>query len=157
MDLLGSETTQVMSIAAPIKAMLLSLGVQPEDFDRRSKERTIGWIGASPRLLMQSLGDWGRSVNQNLWLSILETRMAAATAKGYVNLVIDDVRLPSEVSALRRKGGLVIKVTRPGVVPPSGNIERASDLIDADFTVVNNGSVSTLRDNLHEIIADLLG
>lgn len=152
-ELLGSETTQIISCTAPIKAMLLSLGLQTDDFSGRSKDRKIGWIGASPRLLTQSLGDWGRSVNQNLWVAILETRMAAATASGAENLVIDDVRLPSEVSAIRRMGGLVIRVTRPTAL--KGSDDRATDMIDADYTIGNNGDISMLKDSCTEVLDEI--
>lgn len=152
-DILGVEDTQIISCSAPIKAMLLSLGLQAEDFGRRSKERPIQWIGHSPRFLMQSLGDWGRSVNQSLWVSILDSRIAEARIqRGVPHIIVDDIRLPLEAACLRRHGGRLIRITRPGQSPGSHATEKAGQLIDVDCTIENNGTFDTLKGALRDAI-----
>ena len=148
---LGKQTL-VMSVAAPIRAMLLTLGVQPSDFDRKSKEKTITWIGASPRHLMQSLGDWGRGVNQSLWVSLAETRMTTALLDGTPHIIVDDIRTPLEAALIRKFNGVLIRVERDGLQNSSHMTERAASLIDADHTVQNNGSLEQLKQALEEVL-----
>jgi len=154
-DILGPEDTEILQVAAPIKSMLLGLGLQPEDFNPRTKEKTIGWIGASPRHLMQTLGDWGRGINQNLWAGLLETRMTTLLLGGVPHVVVEDVRLPLEAMLVKRSNGVLIRVTRPKLTVASAHAtERAGQMIDADHEVENSGSLDQLRMALEEIILD---
>ena len=148
------EDVEVMSVAAPVKAMLLAMGLQPVDFTRKAKEKQIGWIGASPRQLMQSLGDWGRGTNQSLWVSILETRVTSSLLSGTQDIVIDDIRLPLEAALVRKFNGKLIRIMRPGLSGSSHQTERAQSLIDADHVIENNQGLEHLRNALEEILQE---
>ena len=154
-DILGAEDVEILQVAAPIKAMLLGLGLQPEDFNPRTKERPIGWIGASPRHLMQTLGDWGSGVNQTLWTGILETRMTTLLLKGVPHLIVEDIRLPLEASLVKRSNGVLIRITRPKLVVAGAHVtERAGQMIDVDHEIENSGSLDQLRMALEEVLVD---
>ena len=154
-DILGPEDTEILQVAAPIKAMLLGLGLQPEDFNPRNKEKPIGWVGASPRQLMQTLGDWGRGVNQTLWTGLLEARMTALLLKGVPHLIVEDIRLPLEASILKRSNGTLLRITRPKVVVSGNHVtERAGQMIDVDHELDNSGSLDQLRAVLEELIQE---
>lgn len=150
-EILGD--VQVISVAAPIKSMLLGLGLQPADFTRKTKEKQIPWIGASPRHLMQSLGDWGRGINQSLWVQIAESRIMEANLAGVRNVVVDDIRMPLEAALVRKFGGLLIRITRPDLQGPEGHVTERS-LIEADHTINNAGSLEQLRQAVEDVIQE---
>jgi ABC-type dipeptide/oligopeptide/nickel transport system ATPase component len=152
-DILDADA-EVMSVAAPIRAMLLAMGLQPADFSRKAKERHVGWIGASPRHLMQSLGDWGRGVNQSLWVSLLETRITSSLLSDSHPIIIDDVRLPLEAALIRKFNGRLIRITRPGTQGSGHQTERAQSLIEADHVIVNSQGLEHLRHALEEILQE---
>ena len=150
---LGKQTL-VLSVAAPIRAMLLALGVQPQDFERKAKEKPIGWIGASPRHLMQTLGDWGRGVNQSLWVSLAETRMTTALLNGVPHIIVDDIRTPLEAALIRKFNGVLLRIDRPNLQNQAHVTERGASLIEADHTIQNTGSLEQLKQALEDAIQE---
>ena len=158
-DVLAEETgAHVLSVAAPIRAMLLALGLQDQDFRGRSKERVIGWIGKSPRELMQSLGDWGREQNQNIWATLLDARVSMALepkikpgkpskAKAPIiqSAIVDDIRFPLEAAVIRNRGGYLIRVIRPGMRQGAHVTERNANLIQADVEFQNTSGLDGLK------------
>ena len=144
-----------LSVAAPIRAMLLGLGLQPQDFDRKAKEKPIGWVGSSPRHLMQSLGDWGRGINQTLWVNLAETRMTTALLNGVPHIIVDDIRTPLEAALIRKFNGVLIRIERPGGSSGTHMTERASSLIDVDHTVQNTGTLDQLKQALDDAIQEI--
>lgn len=155
-EVLGRKNTEILQVAAPIKAMLMAMGLQPEDFSHRTKEKTIGWIGASPRQLMQSLGDWGRGVNVNLWTDLLRERISSHLLKGVPHVVVDDIRMPSEAGLIRSMNGRLIRITRPSVIQGQHKTERMGDMIDVDLTLDNVGSLDLLKAALEDAIQETL-
>lgn len=147
--------TLVLSVAAPIKSMLLGLGLQPHDFDLKVKEKPIAWVGSSPRQLMQTLGDWGRGVNQSLWVSLAESRLTTALLSGVPHVIVDDIRTPLEAAMIRKFNGALIRIERPGIVTSAHATERNAALIDTDHTIQNTGSLEQLAQALDDAIQEL--
>ena len=55
--------------------------------------------------------------------------------------VITDVRFPNEAAYIRQRGGLLVRVTRPGTGPVNGHeSESALDNEDFDVHILNDGS-----------------
>lgn len=151
------------SFAAPLKAILVALdplvcftagvaGGRPLDdpvfvYDRLSRlVDAIGWDEAKKfdevRSLLQRLGtEGGRAhLGENVWVDALFD----APSSG--RLVVSDVRYPNEASAIRARGGLVVRVDRPGVRAVNGHLsERALDDFDFDLVVTNDGTVEDLK------------
>lgn len=145
----------IISVAAPLRTMLYGLGLQPSDFEKKAKERPIGWIGASPRHMMQTLGDWGRGLNQSLWANLAESRVTMALLNGTANIILDDIRMPLEASMVRRFSGVLLRIERPGLSSGTHTTERASSLIDADYTIQNTGGLDKLRQDLDDALQEL--
>lgn len=66
--------------------------------------------GLTPRLVLQK---WGTEVarkswHDDTWIASLENKLA----RSHNNIVITDVRFPNEIQAVRRAGGIVIRVVR---------------------------------------------
>lgn len=140
----------IVSVAAPIRAMLQAMGLGPADFIGKAKARPIVWLGSkSPRDLMQSLGDWGRrDVAMTLWASIAGERIDALQAPGKSrreHVLVDDIRLPVEAALIRQRGGLLIRVVRPGTQTGTHNTERAGQLIDVDAELINASTQADLE------------
>ena len=98
-----------------LKAML---GLTENQFhDRTIKETPIGWIGQSPRQLLQTLGtEWGRHhVADDLWLRVANQRIAdIANHWEYITgIVITDIRFPNEAAWLAERGGQLWHIDRP--------------------------------------------
>lgn len=127
--------------------LLLSLGFTQEQADfylttGEGKETVLPELGGrTPRYAMQTLGtEWGRQLlGPDFWVTaVLNDRRPDM-------LVIDDVRFPNEYAAIRREGGEVWKVVRPGAGPTNGHpSEGLLDPLEFDEVIVNDGSVEVL-------------
>jgi hypothetical protein len=104
------------------------------------------WAKSLPmvRQLLQRLGtDVGRNMlAEDLWVDAAFSRLKA---RDFGAVVITDVRFPNEVRAIRRMGGHVIRVERPGYGPLNKHSsETALDGVGADYTIVNDGTLADL-------------
>lgn len=137
-----------VKFAAPLKNMLRTLmrdmGYCEDDIERHVegdlKETEIPEIGVTMRHLMVTLGtEWGRdSVRPDLW-----TRLWAAQADRFPHVVVDDVRFPNEVEAIRARGGQIWRIERPGLVA-GGHVSEQLE-VRPDFTIENAAGLATLR------------
>ena len=101
------------------------------------------------RQLLQRLGnEAGRSVlGEDVWVRTLFERCPVRT-------VISDCRYPNEAEAIRARGGLVIRVERPGYGPINGHTsEIALDGFDFDSVIDNDGTVEDLADKLEAVLS----
>jgi hypothetical protein len=139
-----------IAFADPLyEALSVMLGIPVATLqDRVFKEQVIPWLGKSPRQMLQTLGtEWGRGmVNPGIWLILAQRRIEAAVASGAKSIAITDVRFDNEAELIRRLGGTVAQVVRPGAPTcvrhsSEGGISR--HLIDA--TIENKGSIGDLH------------
>lgn len=88
---------------------------------------------------------------------ILENEINNFVDDGTFHVVIPDVRFQHEIDGIRRVGGKVLKVIRPGLVfedtHPS-EIEQDA-ITDIDYTLVNDSDIPTLYTKLDAVIRDL--
>ena len=138
------------SFAKPIKDMLKALGLtEAELYNSTRKNLPCDMLcGQTPRFAMQTLGtEWGRNlIHENLWISVAEHRTLKALGRG-LDVVVDDVRFVSEVAMLRRIGGKVLRVERPGVNgdPRHSHISESwINSLDVDGVISNDGSVDKM-------------
>lgn len=138
--------------AAPLKAMLRAMldiqGVPPDVVERMIegdlKERCSVMLGGkTPRHAMQALGtEWGRMrLADSIWI---EAAMRTVDSKGLT--VFDDCRFPNEAEAIRVRGGVVVRIERPGVGPINGHVSEV--LVEPDFTIFNEDGVTDLREKM---------
>jgi len=122
--------------------------------DREWKETVLPELGKSPRQLAQTLGtEWGRQlVKQDLWPSL-----AMAEAVGMTNAVLTDVRFDNEAHAVNNEHGYVIRIERnvQAVAEHSSETGISAHLV-AD-TIINNGSVHDMYDQLDIILFKFQG
>ncbi|EKT4441115.1 hypothetical protein QEK83_004988 [Stenotrophomonas maltophilia] len=139
------------SFAAPLRQFVASLlGLSLRELDSR-KEDAIDWLAElTPRHLMQTAGsEWGRDrIHPELWVRSLFARLPAGG-------LVPDVRFANEAHAIHRRGGVVIRVNRPG---HGAHDTRASEqsLPDelVDIEVSNDGSQADLvRRTLDQLLS----
>jgi hypothetical protein len=134
--------------------------------DGPEKEAIDPRWGLSPRVIMQRLGtEVGRGIHPETWIkhTLDNVRSAAAgtgftlrdddgrrfvRAHGVASLwAVTDVRFPNEADAVIAAGGVIVKVVRPALGTPTDEhpSETSVDLVGADVTIINDGTIDDLR------------
>ena len=141
--------------AGPLKAMMAALlkdsGADDETIheliEGANKNHPSIWLnGISPRVAMQTLGtEWGRVLmGEDFWIE-LAARKIERFRRRYpsVPMVFEDVRFVNEADLIRAKGGIVLRVDRPGTGPVNTHASDAPALA-IDGRIVNDGPLSVL-------------
>ena len=110
----GKDTVGIMlakhgyttyAMATPLKAMLAAAGFKEPT--RELKEIQIPGFDFSYRKAAQMLGtEWGRQVDENLWLKLAKRHIEASQ----MPTVITDVRFVNEAEMILSLGGILVHV-----------------------------------------------
>lgn len=134
----------------------------------------------TPRILLQILGtSVGRQIiHPNIWVNSLMSDYKATVPypafkrlmrditrkdKEYPNWIITDMRFPNELEAVKKRGGISIRVFRniddidkdrnPRVYDePEHPSETALDNAEFDYTINNNGTIEELIEKVNEFL-----
>jgi len=144
---------QAISFAEPIyRAVSEITGLPVEHLqDRRYKEKPIGWLGSSPRELLQTLGtDWGRKmIHENLWIIVALNKIGVIKEEGG-DVVVTDVRFDNEAMALTLAGADIWQVSRPGIADVAEHESENGVSPEMIGVVINNdSSVAYLRERVN--------
>jgi hypothetical protein len=141
-----------ISFADPLKGMLLPLLADLVGHDNalmglwgNTKEQILAPLGVTPRHIMQTLGtEWGRKlIHEDLWVKLWTVRVEEALKEGK-RVVVDDMRFPNEMAAVRKLGGFTIKVVRSqGSTPANHASEGALSQCSFDAVMLNSGDLSS--------------
>lgn len=110
------------------------------------------------RPILQWLGGYlVKKVDAGIWCKEILRRAHDAGLSGCKICVIGGLRFPSDATLVRQAGGVVVKVYRPGhlqydMLDPT---ERERDNIDADCTIVSNGTVDDMNRCALRVLNDL--
>lgn len=151
--------------AGPLKAMMASLGLSAEQLDGALKEQpTPLLLGRTPRQAMQWLGtEWGRElIGAEFWIAAWRAAVDRAGGfwepdKGWDRLIVaDDVRFANEARAIRDRGGIVIRIERPGAgsISGGGHSSERPDFVP-DRIIRNRGSLAELRAEIDALALSL--
>jgi cytidylate kinase len=147
---------EAISFAGPIYEAVSVITGLPIEYlqDRKNKERPIGWLGSSPRELLQTLGtEWGREmIHENLWIVIALNKIAQIT-EGGGNVVVTDVRFDNEATALTLAGGSLWQVNRPcetscGCKERDHESENGVSPELVDVVITNDSTIHYLRERV---------
>lgn len=108
------------------------------------------------RTYLQTLGTEGgrRHLGPDVWVSTAMRRVQETRRAGS-DVVVTDVRFPNEVEAIRKAGGLLVRVERPtGEDGDTHASEWAIQDVEADITLRNDGTVTDLHAALLGALAD---
>lgn len=135
------------SFAAPLKQMLLTLGLNTEQLWGDEKETPSDLLGGkTPRWAMQSLGsEWGRHcIDGNIWVRVWQKSLPLTKA-----VVVDDLRFPNEAVAIKLAGGYIVKIERPGLAFDTSHESEKyvddEDAIPLDEIIVNDGTLAQFQ------------
>jgi hypothetical protein len=135
-------------------SFLVSLGYTADEtyaMLTTAKHTHLPALGVDVRHVLQTLGtEWGRDcVHPEVWLKCWEARLVEGE-----RTVVDDVRFLNEAEMVRKRGGVLVRVVRPGF---EANTEHRSEgSLDTyegfDHVIVNDGDLEQLRHTVEEVL-----
>lgn len=141
-----------MAFADPMREALLKLNpnIDMEGY-RVTLEQAVdavGWEGLKPlstelRPLLQRFGTevCRHMFGQDIWVKTTMMRIPFGR-----KVVLADVRFENEADAIRKAGGVVWRIERPGIDPANNHAsEHALDHYDFDLVIVNDGTLNDLK------------
>lgn len=145
-----------VALADPIKDALAAMF----RVDRAEIERdktAASPAGPSWRALMQSLGtDWGRNVNNGIWVNLAMARIYDAMTAGR-SVVVSDVRFDNEARAIMGAGGYVVRVTRACAEKAGGIYMHPSEagvsLLLSSWHVRNDWSMADAFEQIDDAVS----
>lgn len=105
------------------------------------------------RRLLQAMGtEAGRDMfGQTVWIDLMEQTLASYTTEA--SLVVTGIRFPNELEMIRKLGGQLWWVYRPGYGPVNGHTsDNALSLRHFDRVVVNDGTLEDLEQLVTEVL-----
>jgi hypothetical protein len=122
--------------------LLRNIGMSEEQLlhAEENKEAVILKVGCSYRHFLQTLGtEWGRKhINKDLWVMCVEHDLKNLTEN---DVVFDDVRFENEADLIRKKGGLIIHVSREQTDQFDHHASEAGiNVLPGDVVLSNNGT-----------------
>lgn len=152
-----------VSFAEPLKKMIRTLlvnaGMDETIAWRHTnldlKEEVIPGLNVTARKLMQTLGtEWGRLIDQDLWVNLAKVNIANLLDRGY-NVVVDDVRYRNEADMLRKKfHAELYGIVRPGQVDTTGHSSEGA-LDDYGYfkdVIINDGTLDHFKQKINSLL-----
>ena len=147
--------SQKIAFADPIRQIAKLFGFTPKQLsDRKLKEKKDPFWGFSPRLFMQKVGTemFRDCLRQDIWIKLLEKKVNDLKKDAIIErskkkvthlsfIFITDVRFPNEAKAIKKMGGYIVKIRRPGFSKSGENLhpsEKYIESIPADLELVND-------------------
>lgn len=122
----------------------------------------------SVRELLQKLGTEAMrdNLHENVWCNALFSDYKAkwvstgdsvaeedvSLEKQYPNWIITDMRFPNELKAVKERGGIIIRVVRPGTKEGTHPSETSLDKSKFDYEIINDGSMEKLVKKVRKIL-----
>lgn len=140
----------LVKFAGPLKDMCRAVGMVEEQIEGSLKEEPSSLLqGKTPRQFMQHLGtEFGRDlIGPEFWVGIWSSRAKNILGPGG-RVVVDDCRFPNEAEAIRRLGGMIIKLEGRGGI--AGQHASEAGCGQHDAVVVNDGGLVELYAGVEE-------
>lgn len=94
--------------------------------------------------------------DQDIWTQVIEKRIKTLQDRGYALVTVGGARYPLHQQMIRRNGGVVINVERPGMAVDNDVTEQAQARDLADIVIENNGTLEQLNATVDVLYKDLL-
>jgi len=112
------------------------------------------------REFLQTLGTecMRNTLSDNIWIAALmadykHIEYGDDEQPHFPNWIITDCRFPNEAQAIKNKGGIIIRIDRPGVEPINNHpSEVGLDHWNFDYKIVNNSDLFELKENVKSIL-----
>lgn len=163
----GWETRKFAGKLKDIAAHLL--GIDVEKFEEQDFKKTVldpmwwtpcdeGFQPMTVREFLQKLGtdSLRTGLHENVWVNALFADYQTTQDGDYPNWIITDVRFPNEAQAIRYKGGVIIRIERPGVKPINNHpSETGLDNWNFDYKIANVSDIFALKLTVENILKHL--
>lgn len=144
-------------LANMCRSLLRDIGIPEQEVERYIdgdlKRVPIPQLGGRTSTEIQQFQgtEFGRDFcHEDLWLNMWAVKADAILANGK-GVVQESVRNANEAAWIRKRGGIILDITRPGCGPINGHKSEIRPAI-ADAVVPNTGSIA----QLHAILDDVL-
>ena len=168
---------EIKKFAGKLKTIAsLLTGIPTEKFeDQEFKKTNLGpeWsdhgMPITVRDLLQRLGTDAlrQGLHYNTWVNALmadyiKKPVNILKGEGYhledalPNWIVTDCRFPNEAEAIRKAGGIIIRVNRPGIKPINDHpSEIALDNYTFNFVINNDGDIAFLTERVKQILCQI--
>jgi hypothetical protein len=118
------------------------------------KECSIPPHGASYRQMMQTLGDWGRAIHIDFWVSLLEQHLEEFADYNQA-IVISDVRYLNEAFWVRSRGQLWHVVRAVVDMPPTRPHSSEAGIVPlaGEAQIFNYGTLDDLKAHVDRVLS----
>ena len=164
--LLNDLQFQRIAFADPIKGALLALdplvptddGSAVVNLSEYCEGKEWAQTKESPevRRLMQLMGtEVGRNLfDADIWVKLAERKLESTLSVG--DAVFTDVRFPNEARLIKKYGGFLIRIERPGFTAVNEHVsDRASESWSYDLVLENDGDIASLHSKMKLLIEKL--
>jgi hypothetical protein len=157
--LIENKNFKKFSFAEPIKDVSkLLFGFNDEQVNGKEKETIDVKWNVTPRTIMQFIGtEMFRkmmpqvipNIGEDFWVTLTMNKVNEYKN----NVVITDVRFDNEIAAIRKNGGKIIRVVRPGIKSTSTHESEINILnLKVDYEVINDGTIEELYQKISKIM-----
>lgn len=150
-----------LNFADPVKEVAkLVYGLTDEEIDDPVLKETPleRWPFKTPRDILQKIGtNMFRNYVPDTW-----TQNHRLRSESHDRVVASDLRFLNEAAAIRKRGGIVVRVFDPRKPVDGGDestkhaSEMEMDQIKADFEIINDGSINELHSKMYDIYQRML-
>lgn len=168
-QLLPNVSIQQVAYAHKLKLVCsLLTGYDVKDFESqefKEMELDAEWdvpVGPFPgqnapitiRMLMQRVGTEAmrKNVHPNVWVNALFADYEKRSSQVWI---VTDVRFENEAEAIKKRGGVIIRLERDYHVKSNHESETALDNYKFDYVIKNNKSIEELAIELCHVLVDL--
>ena len=119
--------------------------------NRAEKEEVLPLLGKSPRQILIEMGMKVREIIPSTWVDY-------GMNQSHEIVIFSDMRFPNEAEAIKKAGGICVKITRPGlplVEDPNDPDNQLSGFDDWDYHIVNDGSMKDYEKQIASFVEAL--
>lgn len=156
-DIIGHENTTIYRLSKTLKeAVCVLYGFTPEEVEGPQKEVVDPRYGITPRCAIQGLCDM---LMQRHGCDFFSKQVFHAYDNGAFkgkHVIIPDIRYEHDLAEIRRRGGVIIKMSRPfGEHVPNHPWEAHIDALQGDYLVCNHGTPEQLHAKVMKVLSQI--
>jgi len=126
------------------------------------KEAIDPRYGKSSRQIMQELGQKMREIHESIWVdTVFYVTVPVLKKEGFTTFVVSDVRYPNEGESLHLRGGVVVKIIRPGpgisVGATHDSETSMNNYTGFDYYIHNDGTLEQLYAKVDALMEEING
>lgn len=125
---------------------------QLEDYDFKEKSLGDRWGNINPRQILQEMGSCGRGMYEDIWVVSALSNLVESG-----NYIVSDLRYLNEAAAVKKLGGLLVRIERPDLSRDDVHASETSldNFQDWDYVIHNDGKLQDLAAKVQKMCKDL--